>query len=51
VNFSTDNLKARRTWTEIFQALRKNNFKPQFLYSTKLSFITGGIKTLMINRN
>jgi hypothetical protein len=38
-------LKARRAWSEVFQALNKNNFNPRILYSAKLSFkIDGAIK-------
>jgi hypothetical protein len=29
-DFSTANLKARRAWNEVFQALKENNFKPIF---------------------
>jgi hypothetical protein len=37
-DFSTETLKARRAWGEIFQALNENNFKPKILYPAKLSF-------------
>jgi hypothetical protein len=30
-------LKARRAWSEVFQALNENNFSPRILYPTKLS--------------
>jgi hypothetical protein len=44
-NFSTDTLKARRAWSEVFQALNENNFNPRILYPAKLSFnIDGEIK-------
>jgi chromosome segregation ATPase len=36
-DFSTETLKARRAWNEIFQALNKNNFNPRILYPAKLS--------------
>jgi hypothetical protein len=40
-----ETLKARRTWSEIFWALNKNNFNPRILYPEKLSFkIDGAIK-------
>jgi hypothetical protein len=43
--FSTETLKARRAWSEVFQALNKNNFNPRILYPEKLSFkIDGTIK-------
>jgi Holliday junction resolvase RusA-like endonuclease len=31
-------LKARRAWSQVFQALNENNFKPRILYPAKLSF-------------
>jgi hypothetical protein len=44
-DFSTENLKARRTWSEVFQALNENNFNPRILYPAKLSFkIEGEMK-------
>jgi hypothetical protein len=29
---STETLKARRAWSEVFQALNENNFNPSLLY-------------------
>jgi pyruvate/oxaloacetate carboxyltransferase len=44
-DFSTETLKARRAWSEVFQALNENNFNPSILYTAKLSFkIDGAIK-------
>jgi hypothetical protein len=44
-DFSTETLKARRTWGENFWALNENNFNPRILYTAKLSFkIDGAIK-------
>jgi hypothetical protein len=44
-DFSTERLKARRAWSEVFQALNENNFNPRILYPAKLSFkIDGTIK-------
>jgi hypothetical protein len=44
-DFSTETLKARRAWGEIFRALNENNFNPRILYTEKLSFkIDGAIK-------
>jgi hypothetical protein len=44
-DFSTETLKARRTWGEIFQALNENNFNSRIFYPAKLSFkIDGAIK-------
>jgi hypothetical protein len=38
VDFSTETLKAKRAWSEVFQALNENNFSPRILYPPKLSF-------------
>jgi hypothetical protein len=35
--FSTETLKARRAWSEVFQALNENNFRLKLLYAAKLS--------------
>jgi hypothetical protein len=44
-DFSTETLKARRAWREVFQAVNENNFNPRILYPAKLSFkIDGPIK-------
>jgi hypothetical protein len=44
-DFSMETLKERRVWSEVFQALNENNFKPRILYPGKLSFkIDGAIK-------
>jgi hypothetical protein len=44
-NFSTETLKGRRAWREVFRALNENNFNPRILYPAKLSFkIDGAIK-------
>jgi hypothetical protein len=37
-DFSTETLKARRAWSEVFQALNENNFNPRVLHPAKLSF-------------
>jgi hypothetical protein len=40
-----ETLKARRAWSEVFWALKENNFNPRILYPEKLSFkIDGAIK-------
>jgi hypothetical protein len=41
-DFSTETLKARRTWGKIFRALNENNFNPRILYPAKLSFKIDG---------
>jgi vacuolar-type H+-ATPase catalytic subunit A/Vma1 len=44
-DFSTEILKARRAWGEVFWTLNENNFNPRILYPAKLSFkIHGAIK-------
>jgi hypothetical protein len=44
-NFSTETIKARRAWSEVFQALHGNNFGSRILCLAKLSFkIDGAIK-------
>jgi hypothetical protein len=44
-DFSTETLKVRREWSEVFQALDENNFNPRIPYAVKLSFkIDGAIK-------
>jgi hypothetical protein len=44
-DFSTEILKARSAWGEIFWALNENNINPNILYPAKLSFkIDGAIK-------
>jgi hypothetical protein len=37
-DFSTEILKARRAWNEVFKALNENNINPRILYPAKLSF-------------
>jgi hypothetical protein len=43
--FSTETLKVKRAWREVFQALNENNFNPRILHPAKLSSkIDGAIK-------
>jgi hypothetical protein len=35
-DFSTEALKARRAWSEVFWALNENNFNPRILFPAKL---------------
>jgi hypothetical protein len=45
---STESLKARTAWSEVFQALNENNFNPRIFYLAKLSFkIDGAIKIFL----
>jgi hypothetical protein len=51
-DFSMETLKARRAWSEVFQALNKNNFNPRVVYPEKLLFkIDGAIKAFHDSRN
>jgi hypothetical protein len=44
-DFSTETLKARRVWGEVFWVLNKNNINTRILYPAKLSFkIFGAIE-------
>jgi hypothetical protein len=44
-DFSMENLKARRAWSEVFRALNENNFNTRILYPVKLPCkIDGKIK-------
>jgi RNA binding exosome subunit len=46
IDFSTETLKARRAWSEVFRALKENNFNSRIL--EKLSFkIEGELKTFL----
>jgi hypothetical protein len=36
-DFSTETLKARRTWNNIFQSLTENNCQPRLLYPANVS--------------
>jgi hypothetical protein len=50
-DFSVETLKARRSWSDVFQGLKENNFNTRILYPAKLSFkIDGGKKSFTINR-
>jgi hypothetical protein len=46
-DFSTETLKARKVWGEVFQALNKNDFNPRILYPAKLSFKIDECKSLL----
>jgi hypothetical protein len=35
-DFSTETMKARRSWTDVIQTLREHNFQPRLLYPAKL---------------
>jgi hypothetical protein len=37
-DFSTETLKARRAWREVFWALKEKYFSPRILYPAKLLF-------------
>jgi hypothetical protein len=47
-----ETLKAKRAWSEVFQALNENNFNPRILYPAKLSYkIDGAIKVFYDMQN
>jgi hypothetical protein len=37
-DFSTQTLKTRKAWIEVFPTLKENNFNPRILYPARLSF-------------
>jgi len=41
-DFSTETMKARRSWTDVIQALREHECQPRLLYSAKLSINIDG---------
>jgi hypothetical protein len=49
-DFSTETLKERRAWSEVFQALSENNFSPRILYPGKLSFKIDGATKIFHNQ-
>jgi hypothetical protein len=40
-DFSTNTLKARRSWTDVIQTLREQKCQPRLLFQTKLSINKG----------
>jgi hypothetical protein len=51
-DFSTETLKTRIAWSEVFQALNENNFNSRIPYPAKLSFkIDGTIKVFHNKQN
>ena len=47
VDFSRENLKARRGWKEVFKIMKDKDLHPRLLYPAKLSFrMEGQIKML-----
>jgi hypothetical protein len=51
-DFSTETLKARRVWSEVFWTLNENKFSPRLLYPAKLLLfkIDGAIKIFHIEQ-
>jgi hypothetical protein len=41
-NFSTETMKARRSWADVIQTLREHKCQPRLLYPAKLSIIIDG---------
>jgi hypothetical protein len=44
-DFSTETMKARRSWTDVIETLRELRCQPKLLYPAKLSITIGGKKT------
>jgi hypothetical protein len=45
-DFSTETIKARKAWKDIFQAIKEINCQSKLIYVAKISFIIDGeIKT------
>jgi hypothetical protein len=49
-DFSTETLKAKRTWSEVYQALNEKNFSLRMLYEAKLSFKINGARKSFYNK-
>ena len=41
-DFSTETMKARRSWADVIQALREHKCQPRLLYSAKFSITIDG---------
>jgi hypothetical protein len=41
-DFSTETMKARRTWSKVMQTLREHKWQPRLLYPAKLSIHIDG---------
>jgi hypothetical protein len=41
-DFSTETMKARRSWADVIQTLREHKCQPRILYPAKLSITIGG---------
>ena len=42
-DFSTETMKARRSWADVIQTLRENKCQPRLLYPAKLSITINGV--------
>jgi hypothetical protein len=42
-DFSTETMKAKRSWTDVIQTLREHKCQPRLLYPAKLSITLDGI--------
>jgi hypothetical protein len=49
-DFSTETINARRSWKDIFQALKENNCQPRLVYPAKLSFLIKGETKIFHNK-
>ena len=50
-DFSPENMKARRYWTDVMQTLREYKCQPRLLYPEKLSITTDGENKVFHNKN
>jgi hypothetical protein len=49
-DFSSETLRVRRSWSEVFQALNENNFNSRILYPAKLSFKIERERKIFLNQ-
>jgi hypothetical protein len=49
-DFSTETMKARRSWTDVIQTQREHKFQPRLLYPAELSFTNDGETKVFHNK-
>jgi hypothetical protein len=50
-DFSSENIKARRSWTDVIQTLKEHKCQPRLLYPVKLSITIDGEIKIFYDRN
>jgi hypothetical protein len=50
-DFSTEYMKARRSWADVIQTLREHKCQPRLQYTAKLSIIIGGETNIFHDKN